>query len=324
MVLPNEGVGFWPLISMGAILGGTMRSPFTGIVFAVELTHDMNVILPLLVACVIAHFFTLKRSILTEKVARRGYHLSREYAVDPLEILFAREVMRNNVAVLPLHLSRKELSLSLHTSRRGQRVYPVVGSDGALMGLVARKDLQKHAAEGDRRELADFMRKDPGGHHLARRPAACTRTQSGRRAPARTSAAHTLSVRGRKGAGGIPSDLRGVQRFGSRFFTRSGLSFGGRPWLRFGSFEFGISAAGFGVEPCRLERFGRSLELVRNRRFSMHKDVIAHRFIQRNIAFATIAAAAASHANVVGASILGAERTNACRLQLADAARKRH
>ena len=164
MVLPNEGVGFWPLISMGAILGGTMRSPFTGIVFAFELTHDMNVILPLLVACVIAHFFTaltLKRSILTEKVARRGYHLSREYAVDPLEILFAREVMRNNVAVLPLHLSRKELPLSLHASRRGQRLYPVVDSGGALMGVVTRKDLQKHSADGGRRELADLMRKDP-------------------------------------------------------------------------------------------------------------------------------------------------------------------
>jgi H+/Cl- antiporter ClcA len=33
---------------------------------------------------------------LTEKVSRRGYHLSREYAVDPLEILFVREVMRTN------------------------------------------------------------------------------------------------------------------------------------------------------------------------------------------------------------------------------------
>ena len=94
--LPNEGLGFWPLIAMGAILGGTMRSPFTGVVFAVELTHDVNVILPLLLASVIAHAFhsaDLKRSILTEKVARRGYHLSREYAVDPLEILFVREVM---------------------------------------------------------------------------------------------------------------------------------------------------------------------------------------------------------------------------------------
>jgi chloride channel protein, CIC family len=75
--LPNEGIGFWPLVSMGAILGGTMRSPLTGIIFALELTHDINVLLPLLVAAVIAHGFTvlvIKRSILTEKVARRGYH----------------------------------------------------------------------------------------------------------------------------------------------------------------------------------------------------------------------------------------------------------
>jgi len=103
MFLPNEGAGFWPLVSMGAILGGTMRSPFTSIIFAFELTHDANVFLPLLVGSVVAHAFTvltLKRSILTEKVARRGYHLSREYAIDPLELLFAREVMRTKIAAL--------------------------------------------------------------------------------------------------------------------------------------------------------------------------------------------------------------------------------
>ncbi len=102
--LPAEGLGFWPLVSMGAILGGTMRSPLTGIVFALELTHDFNMVLPLLVAVTIAHGFTvlmLKRSILTEKIARRGYHLSREYAVDPLEILFVREVMRTSVVRAP-------------------------------------------------------------------------------------------------------------------------------------------------------------------------------------------------------------------------------
>ena len=74
---------------MGAILGGTMRSPLTGIVFALELTHDVNMLLPLLVAVVVAHGFTvltLRRSILTEKISRRGFHLSREYAIDPLEI----------------------------------------------------------------------------------------------------------------------------------------------------------------------------------------------------------------------------------------------
>lgn len=164
MVLPNEGAGFWPLISMGAILGGTMRSPFTGIVFAFELTHDMNVILPLLVASVIAHAFTsltLKRSILTEKVARRGYHLSREYAVDPLEILFVHEVMRTNIVALPLKLSPGDVPHSKHAARRGQRLYPVVTPDRELAGVVTRRDLRQLASDGRSTELTDIMRRDP-------------------------------------------------------------------------------------------------------------------------------------------------------------------
>jgi CBS domain-containing protein len=139
-----------------------MRSPFTGIVFAFELTHDMNVILPLLVASVIAHAFTsltLKRSILTEKVARRGYHLSREYSVDPLEVLFAREVMRTNLAVLPEKLS--DMPLSAHSVRRGQRLYPVVGSDGLLAGVVTRRELKQLAAAGRSAKLHDFIRRNP-------------------------------------------------------------------------------------------------------------------------------------------------------------------
>ena len=79
-LLPDFGAGFWPLVSMAAMLGGTMRAPFTGVIFALELTHDIDVLLPLLVAVAAAHAFTvlvLKRSILTEKIARRGYHLSR-------------------------------------------------------------------------------------------------------------------------------------------------------------------------------------------------------------------------------------------------------
>ena len=138
MFLPAEGAGFWPLVSMGAILGGTMRSPFTGIIFALELTHDINMLLPLLVAAVIAHGFTvlmLKRSILTEKVARRGYHLSREYAVDPLEILFVREVMRTNLVALPsdstLHQVRK--TISMPHGPRGQHLYPVIDAGSALV-----------------------------------------------------------------------------------------------------------------------------------------------------------------------------------------------
>jgi chloride channel protein, CIC family len=144
--LPNYGDGFWPLISMGAILGGTMRSPFTGIVFALELTHDFNMLLPLLVACFLAHAFTvltLKRSILTEKISRRGYHLSREYALDPLEILFVREVMKTNIVVLPSDTTLEEAHHLIHstTSPKGQHLFPVLNSSKELIGVVTRNQL---------------------------------------------------------------------------------------------------------------------------------------------------------------------------------------
>ena len=166
--LPHEGIGFWPLVSMGAILGGTMRSPFTGILFAVELTHDVNMFLPLLVAATIAHLFTvltLKRSILTEKVARRGYHLSREYAVDPLEILFVREVMRSSVAALPAGSSMDELRQIFRSDERprGQRLYPVIDRDGSVRGVVTRKQVAEMLADSnhDGSKLSELAKPDP-------------------------------------------------------------------------------------------------------------------------------------------------------------------
>ena len=99
-------------------------------------------------ATVIAHLFTvltLRRSILTEKVSRRGYHLSREYAVDPLEILFVRDVMRTNIVALPADLSPAGLAQSLRSDsvRGGQHLFPIVDAGGCVAGVVTRKDLRK-------------------------------------------------------------------------------------------------------------------------------------------------------------------------------------
>jgi H+/Cl- antiporter ClcA len=160
MFLPNEGAGFWPVVSMAAILGGTMRSPFTGILFALELTHDINLLLPLTVAAFLAHAFTtlaLKRSILTEKVARRGFHLSREYAVDPLEILFARDVMRTNIVALPADSGPADRPRLLKEAHKqvGQMLYPVVSDLGRLEGVVTRTKL------GDFFDRHDGLHADP-------------------------------------------------------------------------------------------------------------------------------------------------------------------
>lgn len=168
--LPSEGAGFWPLIAMAAVLGGTMRAPLTGVVFALELTHDINALLPLLIAVMIAHGFTvltLQRSILTEKISRRGYHIGSEYAVDPLEIILIREVMRTNITSLPAHAKLGELADSMRSDhlRTGQRLYPVLDEAGKLSGVISRSHLQMlsdRAQNGDREEpIGDLVEVQP-------------------------------------------------------------------------------------------------------------------------------------------------------------------
>ncbi len=168
-VLPNEGPGFWPLVSMGAILGGTMRSPFTGIIFALELTHDVNMLLPLLVAVMLAHGFTvltLRRSILTEKISRRGHHLGREYAVDPLELLFVRDVMEFDPLTLRADLMAPAAAQLIRESGRyHQRLYPVVDEQQHLIGVVTRRDLEAAAgeqtSESSGRPLLELIKPNP-------------------------------------------------------------------------------------------------------------------------------------------------------------------
>ena len=95
----------------------------------------------------------MKRSILTEKVARRGFHLSREYAVDPLEILFVREVMRTNspVQILPgdhFALADEPLRAVVYRmAESGVTKFTVLDDDQSRKpaGIVARQQLLKRA-----------------------------------------------------------------------------------------------------------------------------------------------------------------------------------
>jgi chloride channel protein, CIC family len=167
MFLPHEGVGFWPLVSMGAVLGGTLRTPFTAVIFVLEVTHDVNMLLPLLLAVALAHGFTvltLRRSIMTEKVARRGYHLSCEYAMDPLEVLSVRDVMRDNIVALPASNTCRQLGdLTTRDGRRGQFLYPVVNGEQRLVGVITRNSLYRllQNPRSPDQPLGDLARPDP-------------------------------------------------------------------------------------------------------------------------------------------------------------------
>jgi H+/Cl- antiporter ClcA len=148
-VVPGNDRPLWALVGMASVMGGTMRSPLTATIFALELTHDINALPALLIASVVAHAFTvlvMRRSILTEKVARRGYHVSREYSVDPLELVSVGEVMSTQVVAIQAALPLQEV-LRLYFQSDGSKKhqgYPVVDLAGAIMGVLTRSNLLEH------------------------------------------------------------------------------------------------------------------------------------------------------------------------------------
>ncbi|MBY5356012.1 chloride channel protein [Rhizobium leguminosarum] len=143
LVMPGNDPGFWALLGMAAMMGGTMRAPLTGTFFAMEITGDVSTLVPLLAATVVAYAVTvllLRRSILTEKIARRGQHITREYGVDPFELSRAREIMISDVDTLPVAMTVGEACDFFASQQKTHRIYPVVDAAGRLSGVVSRAD----------------------------------------------------------------------------------------------------------------------------------------------------------------------------------------
>jgi len=144
-VLPGNDPALWPLVCMAATLGATLGAPLTAIVFAFGLTHDANALLPLLAATLVAHGFAvvvMKRSIMTEKIARRGYHIYREYGVDPLERHYVDEVMTRKIDAIDGALSVNDALTRYFGATQKRRAYPVVRDESVVLGVVDRGILE--------------------------------------------------------------------------------------------------------------------------------------------------------------------------------------
>ncbi|PYK62172.1 MAG: chloride channel protein [Verrucomicrobia bacterium] len=145
--IPVGDAGLWAMVSMAAMMGGTMRAPFTALVFTLELTHDLNALPALLIGCVAAQTVTvllLKRSILTEKIARRGHHITREYSIDHFELLRVEEVMEKNMPVIPADLkvtAFADLIASGESPVARRQATLIVDEQGDLAGIITRGDV---------------------------------------------------------------------------------------------------------------------------------------------------------------------------------------
>ncbi|AMO94966.1 CBS domain protein [Collimonas fungivorans] len=146
--LPGGDAHLWPLVCMAAVLAGVLGAPLTAAVFAFGLTHDTNALLPLLLTTGVAYGFTvltMRRSIMTEKIARRGYHIYREYGVDPLERQHVDEVMTHAVTAIPASLTIAETLERHFSAQQMHRCYPVVDINQGLMGMVERSSFSPQA-----------------------------------------------------------------------------------------------------------------------------------------------------------------------------------
>ncbi len=147
--IPVGDASLWAMVGMAAMMAGTMRSPLTAIVFTLELTHDLNVLPALMVGAIAAEAVTvllLRRSILTEKVARRGHHISREYSVDPYQLLRVGEVMDDKVPTVPGTMSVTELAdrIARHDPELTRhQATMVVDENGKLAGVITRSALHR-------------------------------------------------------------------------------------------------------------------------------------------------------------------------------------
>lgn len=149
---PTGDPGLWAMVGMGAIMGGTMRSPFTGMIFTLELTHDLNALPALFIGSVAALGVTvlvLRRSILTEKLARRGQHIAREYSVDVFELMRVADVMERRIPAIPADMTVRELSDRIATGDPGvsrRQAALIMGTDQKLAGIITRGDLVRALA----------------------------------------------------------------------------------------------------------------------------------------------------------------------------------
>ncbi len=157
--LPGDP-GFWAMVGMAGVMSGTMRAPMTGALFAAELTDHLSALPETIAAAAAAYAISvliMKRSILTEKIARRGRHILREYSVDALEFMLAGQLMTRNPNTLPTSMPLPDV-LRFFAEEAEHRSYPVVDERGRLVGLVSRTDaLRWQVAKKTEGELGDLL-----------------------------------------------------------------------------------------------------------------------------------------------------------------------
>lgn len=148
--------GAYSLVGMGAVVAGATHAPITAILIIFELTNDYKIILPLMIASIIATIFTTKvqkESIYTLKLIRRGVNLFKGREVNLLRSLKVKEVMRDDPVIIPPDLNFKELLQLMVNTSHSQ--FFVLNRNNEFVGAVSIQEI-RHAML-DQEELAPLL-----------------------------------------------------------------------------------------------------------------------------------------------------------------------
>ncbi|MES1243111.1 MAG: chloride channel protein [Acidobacteriota bacterium] len=145
--LAPQPYGAYSAIGMAAIMAGTSHAPISAILIMFEFTGNYDLILPLMVASILASLVSRKlhpASIYTEALSHKGVELPWRMEEAVLASLKAEALLEEDPDVLrPGDPYRKVVDKFLSTSR--QRLF-VVGMDGRLHGAVSLHDI-KHSLD---------------------------------------------------------------------------------------------------------------------------------------------------------------------------------
>jgi len=142
--------GAYALVTMGAVVAATTRAPVTAIIIIFELTQTIEIIPPLMAACVVSTLITTylaRDSIYTDNLRRRGIDLFEEESHNVLKTLFVHDVIDRHPELLSASASFQEVVSRVLESDHIE--FFVVDENSELEGTIHLREFTRMLVEQD-------------------------------------------------------------------------------------------------------------------------------------------------------------------------------
>ena len=146
--------GAYSIVGMGAVVSATTHGPLAAILILFEMTGTYKIILPLMLACIIATIASgqfSRESIYTLKLMRRGVNIKEGKEVNVLKSLFVKDVMTPHVETINEALPLGQMAQLISKSKFNS--FPVINDQKQLIGIVSFNDYNEAIFDENLKDL---------------------------------------------------------------------------------------------------------------------------------------------------------------------------